>query len=233
MRGQPACPPGGQTGKTANADHPQISRNLKKKMIFVNWQRSVQTRKDLDRKGVWTWGLQEHKQLLESTESLPSRIGSSPDLSSCLISFSTIKPSPSWARAIVSNWGKSSSGETVTIAFQRPAWPSSGWPQSASLSTSMASTFPLASGSSGSCQTSLSRRSTSEIFHPELSVRRTPKWKTRLLLRSFFHGWPEVLYFRNRKCCTAARRITRRGEASKKQQVIKQDSSSGRMGMVE
>ena len=53
MRGQPACPPGGQTGKTANADHPQISRNLKKKMIFVNWQRSVQTRKDLDRKGVW------------------------------------------------------------------------------------------------------------------------------------------------------------------------------------
>jgi len=28
MRGQPACPPGGQTSKTANADHPQISRNL-------------------------------------------------------------------------------------------------------------------------------------------------------------------------------------------------------------
>ena len=51
MRRQPACPPGGQTSKTANADHPQISRNLKKKIIFVNWQWSVQTRKDLNRKG--------------------------------------------------------------------------------------------------------------------------------------------------------------------------------------
>ena len=51
MRGQPACPPGGQTSKTANADHPQISRNLKKKIIFVNLQWSVQTRKDLNRKG--------------------------------------------------------------------------------------------------------------------------------------------------------------------------------------
>ena len=51
MRRQPACPPGGQTSKTANADHPQISRNLKKKIIFVNWQWSVQTRRDLNRKG--------------------------------------------------------------------------------------------------------------------------------------------------------------------------------------